>query len=183
MSQKQYYYSPAYAGYLRELKSLASHGGGISAKNALYADIASGETLSPEQTELFYRYYGNDIEKLKQAVDHDETAMRRAWLRFLSASDALGIARDRDKNGEDFKLYKRFYDHLKALEENCDLRAMVHNWVNEDFRRIKKGTATLMPSVEMLADGKWVPLQPLSVPVIMERYEALLQKRKARAHR
>ena len=86
----RYYFNPAYEGYLRELKNLAKHGGGISRELALLADIRSGVDLNPEQVEVFNdpQYYGGRLELLEESVRKKRKAMIQAWLLFLKASDA-----------------------------------------------------------------------------------------------
>ena len=176
----RYYYVPAYAGYLRELKNLAKHGGGISREKALLADIKAGVDLSPEQIDLFYnqKYYGGNLAELKKAVNKKEKKMRQAWLRFLTASDAAGIVRTHGRDSADFPLYKRFYELLCALEADCDLRAKVHEWANTDLARIKNGVGTVSPDPKLVESKEWKELQMLSVPAIMARYDKLLQSRK-----
>ena len=176
----RYYYVPAYAGYLRELKNLATHGGGISRELALLADIRSGVDLDPDQVELFNdpQYYGGNLAKLEESVRKKRKAMVQAWLLFLKASDAAGVERTRGRDSADYPLYKRFYDLLCALEVDCDLRAKVHEWANTDLDRIKNGVGTVTPSPELVASKQWKELKMLTVPVIMARYDDLLQKRK-----
>lgn len=183
LSRKQirYFYNPAYVGYLRELKKLAEHGGGISREKALLADIKSGVDLSPDQIRLFHdpKYYGGSLRALQSSVDYKEYNMRQAWMRFLTASDAAGIERTHGRNSADYPLYKRFYDLLGALEVDCDLRAKVHAWISDAQAKIEKGVAVVSPEPDDLDPTyKWKKLEMLSVPVIMARYDKLLQQRK-----
>lgn len=180
MSKIKYYYNPAYKGYLRELKNLAKHGGGISRENALLADIRAGVELSPEQLAIFEDpdYYDGSVKLLEKAVAKKRKAMVQAWLRFLNASDAAGIERTHGQDSEDYPLYKRFYGLLCALEADCDLRSKVHKWANTDLKRIENGVGTVSPDPSLVASKEWKELQPLSVPVIMARYDEILLKRK-----
>ena len=176
----RYYFNPAYEGYLRELKNLAKHGGGISRELALLADIRSGVDLNPEQVEVFNdpQYYGGRLELLEESVRKKRKAMIQAWLLFLKASDAAGIERTHGKDSADYSLYKKFYDLLCALEVDCDLRDKVHEWANTDLARIKKGVGTVTPSPELVASKQWKELKMLTVPAIMARYDEILLKRK-----
>lgn len=171
----KYYYNPAYPGLVKELKKLAFAAGEISGKLALEAAVSSGVNLTPEQKNVFEEYYGSDLGKLKARIEEQECKMKQAWTRFLAASDAAGIKRTRGKNSADYALYCRFYYSLRALEEDCDLRAKVHEWANADLKRIKNGRAVISPAPNL---GKgWKELEMLSVPVIMARYERLLMRR------
>ncbi len=173
-----YYYNPAYEGYLRELKNIATHGGGISRELSLLAAVEA-DNMSPEQAEHFYdsRYYDGSLKKLRESVAQKNKDMLEAWSLFLKASDVLGVPRIPGNGSPDKPLYVKFFRMLRALEEDCDLRAKVHVWANTDLRRIKSGLATVMPSGEMLASKQYRELKPLSVPTIMARYENLLRER------
>ena len=177
---KKYYFNPAYKRYLQELKKLARAGGEISGKLALLAAVSSRMELSPEQRDVFERYFDGSARKLEKAIVEQDKRMRQAWVNFLAASDAAGIKRTHGVGSEDYDLYRRFYYLLRDVEANCDLRALVHEWANAHIKRIKDGKATVFPSYELRQSKDWKELRMLSVPVIMERYDKLIERRRRR---
>lgn len=109
--------------------------------------------------------------------------MYGAWSDMLAAADDLGIRRTHGKDSKDYPMYLDFFNKLCELEKYCDLRAMLHEWINTDLDRIKHGVATISRNseTELLAQPGFKKLEILSVPVIMARYQELLQDRGKRS--
>ena len=182
MSRKyHYYYDPSVPAYYDALKRLAKKGGEISRELALLADLQSEVALSPDQVDWFNRYYDGSMRRLVASVTSKKKEMKRVWQELLDTADAIGIERIPGKDSPDYPLYARFYRSLCELEENCDLRSKVHTWANADLEKIEAGRATIQPDPELVSSPDWKPLEILSVPQIMARYDALMAKRAARS--
>ena len=178
-NEAKYFYDPRQEAYLKALKKLAYRGGIISGNRCLLLAIESGQPLEPGQKKKFYGpKYNGSVKALEDSIWSMERIMRKnEWVAFLWAADNLGVERTHGKNSKDFPLYKRFFDLLCVPEKTCDFRAKVHDWANEDLKKIKNGIPTVSPSEDLVSNRQLESLPVLSVPVLIKRYEALLRKR------
>ena len=149
----------------------------------MYTRLVNGEDLSPEQYGVFESYYHFDMRKLEKSYKKKRKNMYGAWSDMLAAADDLGIKRTHGKDSADYPMYLDFFNKLCELEKYCDLRAMLHEWLNTDLDRVKHGVATISQKSEseLLSQPGFKKLEILSVPVIMARYQELLQDRGKRS--
>ncbi|MBQ1372802.1 hypothetical protein IIY67_01100 [Candidatus Saccharibacteria bacterium] len=170
--KKYYYYTPETKAYYVRLKELANSCGRLASKKSLLFNLDEA-VVNPECIRTLQYYYYGDKGRLADSIKKKEKELRDTdWRRFLRASDNAGIKRDAGD-----RRYERFFELMARSEEDCDLRARVHDWCNAELEKIERGEPTVLPPLEV--EGREL-IRPQSVPELMARYDKLLANRAKR---
>ena len=170
--KKKYYYTPETKAYYVRLKELANSCGRLASKKSLLFNLDEA-VVNPECIRTLKNYYDGDKGRLEDSIKKKEKELRDTdWRRFLRASDNAGIKCDAGD-----RRYEWFFGRMVLSEEDCDLRARVHDWCNAELEKIERGVPTVLPPLEV--EGREL-IQPQSVPDLMARYNELLANRTKR---
>ncbi len=169
----RYYYEPYERGYIKTLKKLVTAGGYYSTKRALLDDVMSDAELSPDERKVYNKYYNGNKTYLEQRVKEDRDELNRLWKRLESAADAAGIAMPSSEER------KKFCQSIIAQEQHCDLRAVLHGWLNTSLKRMELGQEVILPNPDYEGKKGWKRLKIPTIAEILVRYDKLCEKRRS----